>query len=118
MKLKEYANNPKPLDESIRYEFAYLGTTDVKNLLSIKAPHYICLYSEKKSNYLMNAGFLLQQIDLYLSDSNLASCWLGMAKPSKEAHSQIRKGVPAWLRGTVEVERFSGWVESKEFIVE
>ena|GEM_PF-3748051 len=66
----------------------------------------------------MNAGFLLQQIDLYLSDSNLASCWLGMAKPSKEAHSQIRKGVPAWLRGTVEVERFSGWVESKEFIVE
>jgi len=84
MKLKEYANNTKPLDESIRYEFAYLGSADVKNLLPIKAPHYICLYSEKKGNYLMNAGFLLQQIDLYLSDNNLGSCWLGMAKPSKE----------------------------------
>jgi len=84
MKLKEYANKAKPLDDSIRYEFAYLGSADVKNLLPIKAPYYICLYSEKKGNYLMNTGFLLQQIDLYLSDNNLGSCWLGMAKPAKE----------------------------------
>lgn len=82
-KLQEYASVANPLDENIRYEFAYLGSADVKNLLPIKAPHYICLYSEKKGNYLMNAGFLLQQVDLYLSDNNLASCWLGMAKPSK-----------------------------------
>ena len=91
VKLKEYANNAKPLDESIRYEFAYLGSADVKNLLPIKAPHYICLYSEKKGNYLMNTGFLLQQIDLYLSDNNLGSCWLGMAKPAK--------GVPVLMNG-------------------
>ncbi|HZK54718.1 MAG TPA: nitroreductase family protein [Desulfosporosinus sp.] len=81
--LREYASNAKPLDGNIRYEFTYLGSDDVKNLLPIKAPHYICLYSEKKGNYLMNAGFLLQQIDLYLSHNNLASCWLGMAKPTK-----------------------------------
>lgn len=82
-KLQAYAINAQPLDNSIRYEFAYLGSADVKNLLPIKAPHYVCLYSEKKGNYLMNAGFLLQQIDLYLSHNNLASCWLGMAKPAK-----------------------------------
>ncbi|AET69311.1 hypothetical protein Desor_3858 [Desulfosporosinus orientis DSM 765] len=91
LKLKEYANCAKPLDESIRYEFAFLGSADVKNLLPIKAPHYICLYSEKKDNYLMNSGFLLQQIDLYLSHSNLASCWLGMAKPAK--------GIPMLMNG-------------------
>lgn len=90
-KLQGYASKAKPLDESIRYEFAYLGSAEVKNLLPIKAPHYICLYSEKKGNYLMNAGFLLQQVDLYLSDSNLASCWLGMAKPAK--------GVPVLMNG-------------------
>jgi len=81
--IREYADSVKPLDESIPYEFTYLGTDDVKNILPVKAPHYICLYSQKKGNYLMNAGFMLQQIDLYLSASNLASCWLGMAKPSK-----------------------------------
>ncbi|MHB8072533.1 nitroreductase family protein [Desulfosporosinus fructosivorans] len=90
-KLQEFVSVTKPLDESIRYEFAYLGSTDVKNLLPIKAPHYICLYSEKKGNYLMNSGFLLQQVDLYLSDNNLASCWLGMAKPAK--------GVPMLMNG-------------------
>lgn len=90
-RLQEYVSVVKPLDESIRFEFAYLGSSDVKNLLPIKAPHYICLYSEKKGNYLMNAGFLLQQVDLYLSDKNLASCWLGMAKPAK--------GVPTLING-------------------
>lgn len=90
-KLKEYASSIKPLDKSIRFELVYLGTNDVKNILPVKAPHYICLYSEKKDNYLMNAGFLLQQIDLYLSVNNLASCWLGMAKPSKEV-PQLKDG--------------------------
>ena len=90
-KLQEYASSAKPLEESIRYEFVYLGSTDVKNLLPIKAPHYICVYSEIKGNYLMNAGFLLQQVDLYLSANNLASCWLGMAKPSKEVPKQINE---------------------------
>ena len=82
--LQQFADAVTPLDESINYEFLYLSTEDVKNPLPIKAPHYICLYSEKKGNYLMNAGFILQQIDLYLSANNLASCWLGMAKPSKQ----------------------------------
>jgi nitroreductase len=86
--IQEYARSVKSLDESIRYEIVYLSTDDVKNILPIKAPHYICLYSEKKRNYLMNAGFLLQQIDLYISANNLGSCWLGMAKPSKEVPEQ------------------------------
>lgn len=91
-KLKEYASSVRSLDESISYELCYLGAGDVKNLLPIKAPHYICLYSEKKENYLMNAGFVLQQIDLYLSANNLASCWLGMAKPSKEV-PELKNGL-------------------------
>jgi len=82
--LQNFTRTVKPLDESIKIEYSYLGTNDVKNLLPIKAPHYICFYSEKKGNYLMNAGFLLQQMDLYLSASGLGSCWLGMAKPSRQ----------------------------------
>ncbi|HEY5586890.1 MAG TPA: nitroreductase family protein [Ruminiclostridium sp.] len=86
--IKEFAGNAKPLDGSINYQFAYLGTNDVKNLLPIKAPHYICLYSEKKDGYLMNAGYLLQQVDLFLSANNIGSCWLGMAKPNKDVPAQ------------------------------
>ncbi|QHQ61408.1 nitroreductase [Anaerocolumna sedimenticola] len=78
--IKNYAAEIRPLDKEIKYEFVYLVTNDVKNLLPIKAPHYICIYSEKKEGYLTNAGFLLQQMDLYFSANHLGSCWLGMAK--------------------------------------
>jgi nitroreductase len=90
--IQDFANSVKPLDDKVKYEFSYLSTADVKNILPIKAPHYICLYSEKQGNYLMNAGFVLQQIDLYLSANNLASCWLGMAKPSKEV-PELKNGM-------------------------
>jgi nitroreductase len=90
--IQDFANSVEPLDDKVKYEFSYLSTADVKNILPIKAPHYICLYSEKQGNYLMNAGFVLQQIDLYLSANNLASCWLGMAKPSKEV-PELKNGM-------------------------
>ncbi|MCX7614487.1 MAG: nitroreductase [Clostridiales bacterium] len=82
--IREFSESAKPLDNSIRYEFSFLHTADVSKLLSVKAPHYICFYSEKKGNYLMNAGFILQQVNLYLSARGLGSCWLGMAKPLKQ----------------------------------
>ncbi len=82
--LKNFVSQVKVLDPDIQYMCTYLAHGDVKNLLPIKAPHYICLYSEKKENYLMNAGFLLQQVDLYLSAKGIGTCWLGMAKPSKQ----------------------------------
>ena len=47
-----------------------------------KTPHYLCLYSEKKDGYLMNAGFMLQQIDLSLSANGYGSCWIGLGKPA------------------------------------
>jgi nitroreductase len=87
--LQNFVSSVKPLDEEISYKFVYLGSAEVKNLLPIKAPHYICLYSEIQGNYLMNAGFLMQQIDLFLSANNFASCWLGMAKPTKEVPKVI-----------------------------
>jgi len=86
--VQELARQAKPLDERIKYKLTYLGTSDVKNLLPIKAPHYLCLYSEQQDGYLLNAGFVLQQVDLYLSAHGLGSCWLGMAKPSKQVPQQ------------------------------
>ncbi len=82
--IKNYASGLKSMDEGIKHELVYLNPGDVKNLFPIKAPYYVCCYSEKKEGYLMNAGFLMQQLDLYLSANGIGSCWLGMAKPSKE----------------------------------
>ncbi len=82
--VKKYADNLKPLDDNIKFSISFLGESDAKFLIPSKlAPHYICLYSEKKDGYLMNAGYLLQQVDLYLSANGIGSCWLGFFKPRK-----------------------------------
>ncbi|MDR3216074.1 MAG: nitroreductase [Clostridiaceae bacterium] len=46
-----------------------------------RAPHYILAYGNSSAEYI-NAGFVLQQTDLYLQSVGLGSLWLGAAKPS------------------------------------
>lgn len=79
----------KHMDDNIKIEMKLLTEKDVKGLLfAIKAPHYLVLYSEVKEGYLSNAGFVLQQFDLFLSARGLGACWLGMTKPVKEFESK------------------------------
>lgn len=45
------------------------------------AEYCILLYSEKKDNYLMNAGFAGEQLDLYLVRRNIGTLWFGIGRP-------------------------------------
>jgi nitroreductase len=74
----------KPMDDNIRIEMKLLSQKNVKGLLLAKAPHYLAVFSEAKDGYLTNAGFMLQQMDLFLSANSIGSCWQGMPKPTKE----------------------------------
>jgi nitroreductase len=58
----------------------------VRGLFAVKAPHYLIISSEAKERYLPNAGFMLQQMDLYLQSIGLGSCWLGGAKPPAKSN--------------------------------
>lgn len=80
--IKSFADCVTPLYNGIKTDFDFVSAGEVKNLLPIKAPHYMVIYSEKKEGYLTNAGFMFQQVDLFLSAKGLGSCWLGMARPS------------------------------------
>ena len=74
----------KPLYDDIKIETKLVSQKDVKSLLSAKAPHYLAVFSETKDGYLTNVGFMLQQMDLFLSANGIGSCWQGMPKPTKE----------------------------------
>lgn len=82
--IKIFLNKAKVLDPEIKFEAKIVNSESVKSLLPIKSPHYLQFFSEEKGDYLLNAGFILQQLDLYLSANNLGCCWFGMAKPKKE----------------------------------
>ncbi|MHB1314805.1 MAG: nitroreductase family protein [Christensenellales bacterium] len=80
--IREFAAQAEPLDATIRIAVSIFDHVE-KRPFAVKAPHYLCLYSEPKGVYLMNAGYMLQQADLYLSRMGLGSCYLGLAKPQK-----------------------------------
>ncbi len=81
--IAKYISSVKALVPGINTEMQIVGQEDVKLLIPIKAPHYLLFYSENKEGYLMNAGYMLQQVDLFLSANSIGSCYIGMGQPTK-----------------------------------
>lgn len=44
----------------------------------------ILIYSENKPNYLLNAGYLGEQLDLYLTKNNIGTLWYGIGKADEK----------------------------------
>lgn len=49
----------------------------------------ILLYSEKKENYLLNIGYIGEQLDLYLASKDIGSLWFGIGKVDKEKYNNL-----------------------------
>jgi hypothetical protein len=50
----------------------------------------LLLYSETKSGYLLNAGYLLEQMDLYFALHNFGACYYALAKPERLQHENLQ----------------------------
>ncbi len=83
-KVSEHIQALKTLIPGVRSKIDILSSREIKNLTPVKAPHYLVFFSEEKDGFLTNAGFILQQMDLFLSSNGIGSCWIGMAKPQRE----------------------------------
>ena len=44
----------------------------------------ILVYSEKKPNYLANIGYMVQQLEMFLTALDIGTCWCGIGKPAPE----------------------------------
>ena len=53
------------------------------------AEYCILIYSEKKDNWLMNAGFLGEQLDLYLTSLNIGTLWFGIGRPDIQSYDGL-----------------------------
>lgn len=71
----------KPYRSSIDYKITIVDNTKeegkLKGLFHVKAPYYLVLTSELKQDYLINAGYLLHQMSLYLTARDIGSCYQG-----------------------------------------
>lgn len=74
----------EPLFPDIRTEIRIVNRCTDKEKLSgfcnVRAPYYLALYAEDKEKSDMNAGFLMQQLSLYLESRGMGSCYVGMGK--------------------------------------
>lgn len=52
----------------------------IKGMFTVKAPYYLLFYSEEQEGYLQNAGYMAQQMVLYLFSRGIGSCYQGMAR--------------------------------------
>lgn len=53
------------------------------------AEYCILIYSEKKENWLMNAGYLGEQLDLWLVSRSVGTLWFGIGKPDEPQYDGL-----------------------------
>lgn len=87
-KIEEFAVSVTPLHSDIRLTVEIMDEEDYfrafKGFGLHRSCHYLVIRSADKPGYLENAGFIGQQIILYLTEKDIGSCWLGMASPRAE----------------------------------
>jgi len=81
--LTAFMNDLVPMHGEIALEHVIVPGNDVRSPFRPKPPHYILIFSEPKEGYLVNAGFMMQQVDLFLSHRGIGSCWQLIPRPTK-----------------------------------
>ena len=92
-KINRFCSELKPLYDHIRVRAEIVGKENVKCFLPWVTPQVVAVFSEKTDGYLENAGFLYQQLDLYLQSLGLGSCWLGLGRLDEYAKSSREDGL-------------------------
>lgn len=89
--LRQFIGTVKPLHSSIKTNISILSREDfARNFYTFFVPnaqHYLVIRSVKKEGYLENAGFIGEQIVLYLTEHDIGTCWLGSAIPREKDES-------------------------------
>lgn len=77
-KIEEFVASAKPLYPEIKVKMEIVPRNQVKCICPWTTQQLITIFSEDKPGYLENAGFIFQQLDLYLQSIGIGTCWLGM----------------------------------------
>ncbi len=54
------------------------GKRNISGFVGVHAPYYLALYSVDQEKCMMNAGFVMQQLSLYLCSKGFGSCYVGL----------------------------------------
>ncbi|MHC1682979.1 MAG: nitroreductase family protein [Clostridiaceae bacterium] len=85
----------------VKYRIVRRDETNCK-----RGEYCLLIYSEEKENYLLNLGYIFEQLDLYLASKDIGVCWYGMGKTQESEHENLKfvimmalgKGLPSEFR--------------------
>ena len=80
LEMEDFIRQMRPLLPDVEIGHRIVGPEQIKGILTPRAPHYLILSGEAVPYRDLCAGFLFQQLDLYLSYRGFGTCWLGAAK--------------------------------------
>lgn len=85
------------IDEKVKNLIPLIDNMDIKYKIvprektTCKRGEYcLLIYSEEKTNYLLNIGYMFEQLDLYLSSKDIGVCWYGMGKTSEKEYKNLK----------------------------
>lgn len=87
--IEEFIKNARRLYPEEKLFWEIIGPEKIKCIQPWRAPHNIAIYAERKTEALVNLGFVFQQVDLYLQSIGLGSCWLGLGKLVNDAGEEF-----------------------------
>lgn len=86
--IRSYWETITRLNDRIGIEFEIVNNikkqAQLKGLWKVDAPYYLAVYSEPLDGYERNAGYMMEQMVLYLTAKGLGSCYLGGSKMKNE----------------------------------
>ncbi len=99
-----------PLDRTSRLEMEILenisGKQKIRGMFKVEAPYYLSLYCEDSPAAYRNAGYMAEQVVLYLTTKGIATCYLGETKVgAAEKNGLKRLLVIAFGRGEGDIYR-------------
>jgi len=87
--IEDFICGMRPLLSDVAIGHRILGPGEVKGLFGIKAPHYVVISGKPHPQRDLCAGFLFQQLDLYLSARGIGACWLGVTKGREKPSGEV-----------------------------
>lgn len=82
--ISDYIAQLETLYAGLEMETKIVTTEQVKTGFQKPAPHYVAIFSEKNDKNLLNIGFMIQLLSLYLTNRGIGSCWQGIPSPMSE----------------------------------
>ena len=79
--------NLKPLVDNIEVKYKIVTREETT---SKRGEYCLLIYSEEKEHYLLNIGYIFEQLDLYLALKNIGVCWYGMGKVKEPQYENLK----------------------------